>query len=53
MDPIKVLELQRQLGDLQVRLAIDKYETTLRIKALETGDEEIIKFINQIVAEGR
>lgn len=53
MDPIKVLELHQQITEMQAKLAVDKYETTLRIKALETGDEEIIKFINQIIAENR
>lgn len=53
MDPIKLLDLQRDFSDLQVRLAIDKYETTLRIKALETGNQDIVQFVNNIIAEDR
>lgn len=53
MDPIKLLDLQREFSNLQTKLAVDKYETTLRIKALETGNQDIIQFVNKIIAEDR
>lgn len=43
--------LEEQMNELSKELALSKLFIELRIEALETGEKEVIMFVNRFIAE--